>query len=188
GGGNSSEFKQVIVSVEPPRIRYFRSTTPAKPGDPVTLSWDTQYSKSLSIDQGVGQVPPVGTKVVANMNQTTYTLTCLGLGDPVKSEVVVPGNKVRILSLIPQCIDTQYACNNLFFGVKYTCVWRTEFATSTRLIRVKDNVQVATQSGQFTYYTWASGARPQEEYRLIAEGSGGPAVSSVKLGWANQAF
>jgi hypothetical protein len=186
-GGDKSEFKQITISVEHPIIRFFRASTPAKPGDPVTLTWDTQFAKSLSIDQGVGQVPPVGSKCVANVNQTTYTLTCLGLGEAVKADVTVPGNRVRIISVLPRCIDNTFACNNLFFGVKYTCVWQTEFATSTRLIRVKDNELVATQSGQFTYFAWAPAAKPEDEFRLIAEGPGGPAVGTVWLGWANTA-
>jgi sugar lactone lactonase YvrE len=182
-GGNSPEFKQVIISVEYPVIRRFHATTPEKPGAPVTLSWDTQYAKSVSIDQGVGQVPPVGSTVVSNLNQTTYTLTCLGLGEPVKGQVTVPGNAVRILYVSNKCIDTEYSCNNRFFGVHCACVWQTEFATSTRLIRVSDNAVVATQSGEYRYYSWAPAANPEVEYKLVAEGPGGPAVRKILLGW-----
>ena len=182
-GGNLPEFKQVIVSVEHPVVRYFRSTTPGKPGDPVTLSWDTQYVKSVSIDQGVGGVAPVGTAVVSNVDQTTYTLTCLGLGEPVKAQVVVPGNKVEIHSVYPICIDTPYSCNERFFGQHFACVWHTSFATSTKLIRVYDNQVVATQSGEFKYYTWVPANRPQVDYLLVAEGPGGPAIRGISLGW-----
>ena len=184
-GGTSKESKQVIVSVEHPTIRFFRATTPGKFGDPVTLSWEDLYAESVSIDQGVGQVPLCGTTVVSNINETTYTMTCLGLGEPVKASVTVPGNKVRILSLIPNCIDNQFACNQLFFGVKYNCIWNVDRATSTKLIRVSDNVVVATESGQFVYFTWAPAAGPEIEYKLVAEGAGGPAVRTVRLGWSN---
>jgi len=125
----------------------------------------------------------VGTTVVANVDETTYTLTCLGLGEPVKATVTVPGNKVRIHSLHGICIDNEFACNNLFFGVRYACIWQTSFATSTRLIKVSTNQVVATQSGEFNYFIWAPANRPQEEYRLVAEGPGGPAIQTVLLGW-----
>jgi hypothetical protein len=186
-GGTSKESKQITVSVEQPTIRFFRTTTPAKFGDPVTLSWEVLYAKAVFIDQGVGQVPLVGTAVVSNVNQTTYTMTCEGLGGPVKATVTVPGNRVRIFYVLPRCIDTPFACNQLFFGVKHACVWEVEFATSTRLIRVSDNVVVATQSGQFTYQSWAPAYAPEIEYKLVAEGPGGPAERTVKLGWSNTA-
>jgi DNA-binding beta-propeller fold protein YncE len=183
-GGTSNGHNAITISVARPKINFFRSTTPAKPGDPVTLSWDVQYAKSVSIDQGVGQVPTVGSVVVSNLNQTTYTLTCLGLDGPVTAQVVVPGNKVEIHYVTGICIaENPWACNNLFFGVEYACIWKTSHATSTRLIQVSDNREVATQSRQFKYYIWAPAYAPQKEYRLIAEGPAGPAVATVWLGW-----
>jgi hypothetical protein len=184
-GGTSSDYKQVTISVVPPVIHSFSATTPAKPGDPVTLTWKTDYAESVIIDQGVGGVDPSGSTVVSNVNQTTYTLTCFGLGEPVTARVTVPGHSVRILAFYPQCIDNSFACNNLFFGVKYTCMWTSEFATSARLVRVKDGTVVATRSGEFIYYTWAPAHAPEDDFRLILEGPGGPVERVKKFGWSN---
>lgn len=182
-GGASSDLKQITVDVARPLIRRFDATTPEKFGDPVTLTWDVLYATSVSIDQGIGQVLPSGSTVVSNPNKTTYTLTCLGLGEPVKAHVTVPGRQVKILYIYNKCIDTPYSCSERFFGVRCTCVWETELATSTQLIRVKDNMVVATRSGDFVYNSWAPAAGKEDQFKLVAEGPGGLAISFIWLGW-----
>ncbi len=49
-------------------------TLPAEGGE-VTLSWTSVHATSASIDQGIGAVPPSGTRTVTVRQTTTFTLT-----------------------------------------------------------------------------------------------------------------
>lgn len=61
-------------------------------GVPVTLSWESEFATSVSIQPGIGQVAATGTLdiVVPEDAQTTYTLTAVGAdGVPHTAEVTV---------------------------------------------------------------------------------------------------
>ncbi|GAA4375990.1 hypothetical protein [Nocardioides caricicola] len=62
--------------------------TPVAPGTSVTLTWETQYASSCSIDQGVGPVPTSGSVVVTPQQTTVYTVSALGR-HPLSSSVTV---------------------------------------------------------------------------------------------------
>jgi len=55
----------VNLTGEPKRILY---------GDQATLSWEVTEANSISIDQGIGNVPANGKKIVSPTEKTTYTL------------------------------------------------------------------------------------------------------------------
>lgn len=58
-------------------------------GDSVTLSWNVSNATSVSIDRGVGTVPPIGSTVVAPNETTTYKLTATGSGATVNASVTI---------------------------------------------------------------------------------------------------
>ncbi|TGK02626.1 serine/threonine protein kinase [Leptospira langatensis] len=61
---------------------------PVPPGTAVTLSWTSQNARSISLDQGIGDVKQQGQISVSPRNTTRYTLTAIGL-QTVTSSVVI---------------------------------------------------------------------------------------------------
>ena len=58
-------------------------------GDSVTLAWNVSNATTVSIDQGVGSVSPVGTALVTPGATTTYTLSATGGGSTVVAKITV---------------------------------------------------------------------------------------------------
>jgi hypothetical protein len=75
-GAGGTMTKSVILTVNPPVVATF-SINPnvIDVGQSATLQWNVMGADSVIIDQGVGDVPPVGSKVVAPNYTTTYILT-----------------------------------------------------------------------------------------------------------------
>ena len=64
--GGQAYSPNVVVTVEQPTTLTFTAQPQiVQPGGAVTLSWTTQNAASISIDQGVGQVQPVGRVPIA---------------------------------------------------------------------------------------------------------------------------
>jgi len=53
-------------------------TTRIVRGDHVTLSWNSQYAASVSLDNGIGTVPPAGSRSASPAETTTYNLMVTG--------------------------------------------------------------------------------------------------------------
>jgi phospholipase C len=81
--GGQAFSPQVMVTVEQPTTLTFSAQPQTvQPGGAVTLSWTTQNAASVSIDNGVGQVMPVGMGsycCVHPTQTTTYTATATSI-------------------------------------------------------------------------------------------------------------
>lgn len=80
--GSTTATAQVVVSggASSVAVRAVVNSFNARPkciskGCPTTLSWSVSNATSVSIDQGIGPVPPSGTRSVSPTASTTYTLT-----------------------------------------------------------------------------------------------------------------
>lgn len=58
------------------RIDSFNITNPLNPGDTVTISWSVSGAKSCEVDNGIGQIPTVGSVDITFIRTTTFTITC----------------------------------------------------------------------------------------------------------------
>ncbi|WP_094603725.1 hypothetical protein SPSIL_041250 [Sporomusa silvacetica DSM 10669] len=58
-------------------------------GQPATLQWNVLHAATVSIDPGGGLVKAQGSVQFFPMKTTDYTLTCTGVGDPVRSTLTV---------------------------------------------------------------------------------------------------
>jgi hypothetical protein len=68
--------KSLVLTVNPPVVATFSiDPTVIDVGQSATLQWNVTGADSVTIDQGVGEVPPVGSKAVAPNYTTTYVLT-----------------------------------------------------------------------------------------------------------------
>jgi hypothetical protein len=81
-----------VTVVAPVRIIRF-TVDPAsitRPGQPITLTWETENATGLFIDQGVGPRPVNGSLTTAGPIRTqTYTLTAVGRGSTATAQVTV---------------------------------------------------------------------------------------------------
>lgn len=66
-------------------------------GDSVTLSWDVSNASSVSIDNGVGNVEPVGSRILTLEEQGTYTYTLTAWN----------GSKTATASVTVSCINAE---------------------------------------------------------------------------------
>jgi peptidoglycan-associated lipoprotein len=98
--------KTPIPPPPPPAPVAGSSTAPSGPGRPVVaefsvepssvergqsavLRWNVTGSTNVAIDNGIGTVPPTGTRRMAPTNTTTYTLTASGTGGDTTATATV---------------------------------------------------------------------------------------------------
>jgi hypothetical protein len=86
--------KSVILSVNAPIVAVFNvDPNIIAVGQLASLHWDVSGATSVTIDQGIGEVPPVGSKVVYPYYTTAYTLTASSSCCSVsKAAVLTVGN------------------------------------------------------------------------------------------------
>jgi len=75
-------------------LRFSVYPTSIIPGDSSTLQWQVGGATSVSIDQGIGAVPPSGTQWISPATSRKYTLTATNVSGSVTASVTV--------SVIPQ--------------------------------------------------------------------------------------
>lgn len=66
-------------------------------GGSATLSWTAKDAKSVSIDQGIGDVPDSGSRMVSPAGTTTYTLTAKNEGGVTTYSATLTVKDVRII-------------------------------------------------------------------------------------------
>lgn len=93
-GAASTVSKSVVLTVNAPIAAIFNvDPNIIAVGQLSTLHWDVSGATSVNIDQGVGEVPPVGSKVVYPYYTTAYTLTASSSCCSVsKTAVLTVGN------------------------------------------------------------------------------------------------
>lgn len=85
------EKESTVEVFEKPKINFFNAE-PDVVLDcvPVTLSWNVENSKRVSIDNGIGEVEPIGTKKsLLQKNRTFFTLTAHGELSDCSQDVIV---------------------------------------------------------------------------------------------------
>ncbi|MGD2087086.1 MAG: kelch repeat-containing protein [Candidatus Aminicenantes bacterium] len=156
-----------IDSFEPP-------SATINAGDKVTLSWKTQYAKSVVINPGNYIEKVSGTLDVYPENDTTYILTATGYdGTTQNGNSYIKINPVKIDSFKA---DPDYGVR---FGDNVTLSWKTESATSCS-ISPFGNVQ---KNGSMDINPAVT-----TSYQLTAQGKNGPRYKTVtviplKPGW-----
>jgi hypothetical protein len=93
-GALGTVSKSVVLTVIPVPIQIGLTANPSvlQSGGQSTLQWTVVGADTVSIDQGVGDVPVNGSKVIAPSQTTTYTLTAHNAGGSVNRSVVVTVN------------------------------------------------------------------------------------------------
>jgi len=93
-GAFGTVSKSVVLVVIPVPIQISLTSNPSvlQSGSPATLQWNVTGADAVTIDQGVGNVPVGGTKVINPTQTTTYTLTARNASGSVDRSVIVTVN------------------------------------------------------------------------------------------------
>lgn len=162
-----SNSRAIGILIQPVHCSLSASTTgPIKVGDSITLTWQSQFAHSLSIDQGIGAVQANDSVRVSPKNTTTYTLVAQGLYGPAIASVTVQVESVKI-----NLFQASTSSGNL--GDQITFTWDTESATSldingTTLSSAKGSIQLPLTN---TYSV----------FTLTCQGGNGPVSSSITV-------
>jgi peptidoglycan-associated lipoprotein len=88
--GGTTETKPPTGQPSAAKISLTASPTAIEMGKSTTLSWDSSYATSVTIDNGIGTVEASGSRTISPRASTTYKGTATGqIGNPATSEVRV---------------------------------------------------------------------------------------------------
>lgn len=138
-------------------LRFSVYPTSIIPGDSTTLQWQVGgATTSVSIDQGIGAVPPSGTQWISPAATRTYTLTATNIAGSVTSSVTV-----TVLSQTGQPFIDYFAASPtvIKLGGTTTLQWQVTGATSisiTGLGTVSASGTRAVMPEQTTVYVLAA--------------------------------
>jgi len=96
GPSGLSESSVWVFVVPMPAITFTATPQSIQSGKPVMLMWNATNATNVFIDQGVGTVSLVGTKIVAPLKTTTYVMTATGMAGTTQSAVTVNVLPTRI--------------------------------------------------------------------------------------------
>jgi len=148
GSGN------ITVTRAWPRINSFSSDADSiKPGENVTLHWDTSNGDPVTITPGVGRVGPGGSVVVAPRETTRYEL--VAANDNGRSVGWVTVNVMTVPVLLPDLVVTDVTYNS---GLLYYTVKNTGTADAGPC-----NTWLYDMSHMQRDQSWVSGLKPGEE-------------------------
>ena len=151
-----------------PAIVSFVSIPPSVPfAGATTLSWTTQGAASVAIDNGIGTVPPSGSRSVSLQSAATFTITATNAAGtaqrPVSISVDSPGPQISF-SGSPSFIEK---------GQTAQLAWNTTNATA---ISIDNGVGAVASSGTLTVTPSTTTA-----YTLTASGGGLTSTSSATI-------
>jgi len=192
-GAWSEEVIESIVVLEgasvaeSPVVESFKSSPPTiDVGQTTVLSWEVADSSSVTIDQGIGTVQPMGSMPVSPATTTTYVLTASGLGGQSTARVTIivnaegedPGEggqqpddeesdiEIPVFEFYPGSIPA---------GGTATLYWETEGAMDVRIV---PNIGDVTTAGSVEVAAPGVGVF---EYTLIASNGDDTVTADAEL-------
>ena len=176
----------VACRPQPPAILVFAATPDEITiGQSVTLKWSIKDATSVSIDQGVGDVPATGSVILSPTRTVAYTLTATNAGGTVSKSVVIYVNP-----LPPPPLDTRpplisYVAASFESDTEVVITWTTsepstgqvDFGEST------DYGSVVASDSEFgtVHHVTLSGLEPNTvyHYRVKAKDKAGNEATSA---------
>jgi autotransporter-associated beta strand protein len=166
-GGTVTRQVTVTVNVSGPGISFTASPDSLAFGGSSTLTWSTTNATSVSIDNGVGNVPTSGNLVVSPARTTIYRLTAIGPGGTSTADAVV------VVVPKPTATLTATPSNIPIAGQPVTLNWSTTDATS---VVINNGIGAVTFFGLKNINPVAT-----TTYTLTATGVGGTTTASVTI-------
>ncbi|MBW2039963.1 MAG: hypothetical protein JRI46_10320 [Deltaproteobacteria bacterium] len=100
GASITIEVKSSEGPIPPPQVTFSADPASIILGETSTLTWSASNADSVSIDQGVGDVPLEGSIPVSPAETTTYTITATGPGGTATDSVMVTVTSGLTLTII----------------------------------------------------------------------------------------
>ncbi len=125
-GGTSTATVTITVNVPPPTITLTADPTSILAGQSSTLQWNSTAATTVTIDNGIGNVDPSGTKTVSPAVTTTYTATATNTNSSQTASATVtvaPGLAATLIAN-PTTIAS---------GQSSTLTWSSQGASSVTL-------------------------------------------------------
>lgn len=136
-------------------------------GQSTTLVWNVSGTSSVSIDQGLGAVPSVGSRIVYPTATTVYTLTASNVAGSTTKSVVVSVNPAPII------INIDVNPSVIISGASAALIWSVTGATSAS---IDQGIGTASLSGNKLVSPTTT-----TTYTLTASGPAGTVSKSVVL-------
>jgi len=174
-------FPGCTTAKVPPVVTSF-SASPAsiEPGGSSTLSWTVNGARSVSMDNGIGNVAVKGTRAVTPSVTTIYSLTATNAAGSTtaSTQVVVPGTGTATspsssTTGIPAISSFSASPSNISPGATSTLSWSVANATS---VNIQPGIGNVAASGS-TAVTPASST----QYILMATNSSGSNQASTRV-------
>jgi hypothetical protein len=189
-------FSGCSTAKNPPVITSFSASPESiESGGSSTLSWTVNGARSVSLDNGIGNVAVKGTRAVTPSATTLYTLTATNaVGNQTAStQVVVPGTGTGTASStspsttgIPAISSFSASPSNISSGAASTLSWSVANATSVNIQPGIGNVaasgSTAVTPGSSTQYTLiatnSSGSNQASTRVIVASGTTGTSAGT----------
>jgi hypothetical protein len=84
-----SVMVKVSQNVPPTILSFSADPSSIQPGESTTLRWNVSGSTACRIDQGIGEVPAEGSRIVSPLKTTTYTFTAVNAHGNVTAKTIV---------------------------------------------------------------------------------------------------
>lgn len=173
GGGEEGGYGGNEPGSEPPICSAFnadRTTLPYGGGN-VTFTWTSANASSASINNGVGSVPPNGSKTVHVTGSATYVLTVSGYGGSDTCSVPI---KVKPAAKPATCDSFTASRTTVpYGGTNVRLTWNTTNATS---VVIDHGVGAVAADGSKTVFVDAN-----TTFTLTAKGAGGNDTCTVPV-------
>ncbi|MBW1812306.1 MAG: DUF2341 domain-containing protein [Deltaproteobacteria bacterium] len=105
GGGTATSTVTVTVTLPPPTVGISADPEVIKIGESTALTWNTTYSDSVVIDNGIGNVGLNGSLFVSPEETTIYTIMVTGPGGTATSSVTITVTDYDLDKYITAIID-----------------------------------------------------------------------------------
>jgi len=164
--GTTTASSKVTVTAPTPTLSVTIVPDPFVLGNPVTISWTSQYATSVTIDQGIGAVALSGSITVTPVKTITYTFTASGPGGTLthKLTFTLPAIPVVTLAAEPSKASP---------GDPVTLTWTSENATKLTL---DPGVGSVAASGSLVVHPLVT-----TTYKLVAENDVGQAQATATV-------
>lgn len=140
--GEVSKSVVLIVNPQPVTINFEVNPATVSAGGYSTLTWNVIGATSVSIDQGIGQIPLTGSKLVNPQVTTNYTMTASNIGGTSSRSVTLVVNPPVVASITA-------SPSTMLPGQSATLQWNVTGAT---LISIEPGIGDVPASGSKTVY------------------------------------
>jgi tRNA A-37 threonylcarbamoyl transferase component Bud32 len=175
-GRGGTESKSTLMTVRPepiPMIEITASHAVITPGHPTVLRWKVRHADTVSIEPGIGEVPPDGSRIVAPQKSVKYTVTARGPGGIATQSVDLIVNVTpKSAGVVPTIV---LAANPpmITSGQATVLQWETQNAES---VRIEPDVGPVPLSG-----TRKVNPPKSVEYTATATGPAGTQTAKVRI-------